>query len=239
LTTATNPTGIGTHLTVAASWSGGKDSCLACYKAMEMGYQIGCLLNFTSKKHQRSCFHGIPRGLMDLQASLIGIPLLQHEVSDMEFYEREFRQAASALKGQGIESIVFGDIYLEEQENWVERVCGDLGITAIEPLWQRPPETILEEFIHSGFKAVVTSAKAELFDRHFVGREVDSALLRELKERGICPCGEHGEFHTLVVDGPLFRGGGIEITDSQAVLIEGFWPHWSLDIQGWQVNSRS
>jgi uncharacterized protein (TIGR00290 family) len=208
---------------------------------MEMGYRIGCLLNFTSTRHRRSCFHGIPRELMDLQAGLIGIPLLQHEVGDMELYEREFRRAASALKGQDIEAIVFGDIYLEGQENWVERVCGDLGITAIEPLWQRSPEGIMEEFIRSGFKAVVTSAKAELFDRHFVGREVDGVLLRELKERGICPCGEGGEFHTLVVDGPLFRGGGIEITDSRAVLIEGFWPHWSLDIQGWRVreNSRS
>lgn len=225
----------GAGMAVAASWSGGKDGCLALHQAMQMGYAVKGLLNFVSPAQRRSCFHGIPNELMALQASLIGLPLLQHAVGDLATYECEFRRAAEILKERNIEGIVFGDIYLDGGENWVERVCADVGLEAIEPLWQREPAAIMEEFIGAGFRAVVVSAKADLFDRGLVGRMVDHELVREIAARGACPCGERGEFHTLVVDGPLFRGGAIEITESRAVLIEGFWPHWSLDILGWRI----
>jgi uncharacterized protein (TIGR00290 family) len=104
----------------------------------------------------------------------------------------------------------------------------------IEPLWQTPPEKIIEGFICLGFKAVVVSAKAELFGKDFIGREVDQPLLEELKKRNICPCGENGEFHTFVIGGPIFKKGEIEITKSRVILKEGFWPHWFLDIQDYR-----
>ncbi len=238
------------NLKVAASWSGGKDSCLACYKVMERGYEVKYLLNFISKKYQRCCFHGIQKELINLQANLIGIPLFQKAVSpDMKLYEKEFKEAVSHLKKKKVKGMVFGDVYLINQKNWVERVCKDLKIKAIEPLWQIPPEKIIEEFIYLGFKAVVVSAKAKLFDKDFIasrmldisgvppviGREVDYRLLKELKKRKICPCGENGEFHTFVVDGPIFKKGRIEITKSRKILKKGFWPHWFLDIQKWEV----
>ena len=214
------------------SWSGGKDSCLACYKSIQMGYQISFLLNLISKEYQRCCFHGIKKELIDLQAQLIGIPLFQKEVSDdMELYEKEFKEAVTYLKTRGAKGMVFGDIYLTEHKNWVERVCQELEIRPIEPLWQKAPEKVMEEFISSGFKAVVVSAKAELFSKDIIGRVVDRKLIQELKKRDICPCGENGEFHTFVIGGPIFKKGEIAITKSQVILKEGFWPHWFLDIQ--------
>ncbi len=130
--------------------------------------------------------------------------------------------------------MVFGDIYLDEHKEWVERVCRELKVQCIEPLWNMPPENVFEEFINAGFKAIVVSAKADLFDKDFVGRITDKTMLNELKSRKICPCGENGEFHTFVFDGPIFKKS-IRITKSQPVLKEGFWKHWFLDIQKWEI----
>lgn len=213
------------------SWSGGKDSCLACYKAMQSGYQIKYLLNFISRESRRGCFHGIESDLMKLQADLIGISLVQKETTaDMKKYEEEFKEAVLELKAQGMETMVFGDIFLLDHINWVERVCREIGITPVEPLWNKHPEDIVEEFINYGFKAVIVSCQAEKLGREFIGRYIDENLIGELKNRNVCPCGENGEFHTLVVDGPIFKSG-IKILESEPVLKEGFWKHWFLDIK--------
>jgi len=218
-------------MNVVSSWSGGKDSCLACYKAMKSGYRAGYLLNFISNQYKRCCFHGIEADLLNLQAELIGIPLIQKEVSpDMEKYETEFKEAVLDIKSKGIQGMIFGDIYLEEHKQWVERVCKDLDIVPIEPLWGNSPLEIVEEFIDLGFKAIVVSCKADIFGKDFIGKYLDKDILQELKMRNICPCGENGEFHTFVTDGPMFKRR-IEILESEPVLKEGFWKHWFLDIR--------
>lgn len=220
---------------IISSWSGGKDSCLACYKAINNGDQVKYLLNFISREYKRCCFHGLEAKLLNLQADLIGIPIFQKEVSaDMGEYETEFKQAVSDLKTRGAEGMVFGDIYLEEHRIWVDRVCKDLGIQPIEPLWGIPPEKVLEDFIDLQFKAIVVSCKADLFDKELIGRVLDKGLLKELRRKNICPCGENGEFHTFVIDGPIFKKR-IEITKSQPILKEGFWKHWFLDIQEYRI----
>ncbi|MDP2938857.1 MAG: diphthine--ammonia ligase [Candidatus Omnitrophota bacterium] len=216
---------------VISSWSGGKDSCLACYKAMQKGYQVKYLLNFISREYKRCCFHGIEGKLLKLQAELIGIPLVQREVTaDMQKYEEEFKQAVTELKTQGIRKMVFGDIYLLDHINWVERVCKELDIDPIEPLWNISPVAIIEEFVNLGFKAIIVSCQADKFDKDFVGKEVDKDLINELKSRNICPCGENGEFHTFVIDGPIFKRR-IKIVESEPVLKQGFWKYWFLDIK--------
>lgn len=216
---------------VVCSWSGGKDSCLACFKAMKNGYRVERLLTFVSKQYKRCCFHGIEMKLSKLQAESTGIPLIHKAAGrSMKSYERDFKQAVSALRQKGIKGMVFGDIYLDEHKAWVERVCGELDIVPIEPLWGMEPGAVAREFVDAGFKAIVVSCKADLFDRDFVGRLYDRKLIRELEKRGICPCGENGEFHTLVVDGPLF-GRRVEILESRPILKEGFWKHWFLDIR--------
>jgi len=212
-----------------SSWSSGKDSCLAYYKAVKEGYNIKYLLNFISKEHKRCCFHGIEAGLIKLQAELIGVPLVQKEVTaDMKEYEKEFKAAVSEI--EGAKSMVFGDIYLDEHKLWVERVCNDININPVEPLWNMPTAEILEEFINLGFKAIIVSCQADKFNSDFVGRVIDKKLLDELKSKNICPCGENGEFHTFVIDGPIFKKP-IKIIESNPVLKEGFWKYWFLDIK--------
>lgn len=219
------------NFTAISSWSGGKDSCLACYKAMKQGYRIKYLLNFVSRESKRGCFHGIEGNLLKFQADLIGIPLVQKEVSpDMKKYEEEFKAAVTELRGKDIDTMVFGDIYLLEHESWIKRVCNDLKINALEPLWKNSPGKIIEDFVNLGFEAIIVSCKADVMGREFLGRRVDKALAEELRKKDICPCGENGEFHTLVVDGPIFSRK-IEILESEPVLKQGFWKHWFLDIK--------
>jgi len=221
--------------TVISSWSGGKDSCLACYKAMRQGYQVKYLLNFISREYKRCCFHGTEGKLLQLQTDSIGIPLVQKEVSpDMNKYEEEFKLAVSELKPKGVKGMVFGDIYLDEHKDWVNRVCKDLDIQPVEPLWGLSPEEIVEDFINLGFKAIVVSCQAKIFGKDFIGRSVDKNFLKELKEKKICPCGENGEFHTLVTDGPIFKKK-IEVEDSQVVFKKGFWEYWFLDIKKYRL----
>lgn len=218
-----------------ASWSGGKDSCLACYKAMLKGYTIEYIVNFITKEYKRCCFHGLSSELLNVQADSIGIKLFQKEVSpDMMKYEDEFKAAVKELKKYGIKGMVFGDIYLDEHKEWVERVCRELEIEPVQPLWHIPAEKILEEFINLGFKAIVVSAKAELFESDFVGMEIDKKFLEFLKAKKLCPCGENGEFHTFVYDGPIFKNR-IQITSSEKVFKEGFWKYWFLDIKEFKV----
>ena len=218
-----------------ASWSGGKDSCLALYKAMNAGLDVRYLLNFISRETKRCCFHGIESPLLNLQTSLLEIPVTQRKVSpDMEKYEEEFKEAVSELMKKGAEKMVFGDVYLDEHRDWVQRVCNDLSIEPIEPLWGMPPVKVVEEFIDAGFEAIVVSCKADIMGEDFLGRRVDREFVELVQMKDICPCGENGEFHTFVVGGPMFNGK-IKITKSRNVLKEGFWKHWFMDIQEYEI----
>jgi len=204
-----------------ASWSGGKDSCFAGYKALAQGYKISHLVNFISQQYQRVSFHGTEKRLIQLQSQAIGIPVLQKETTP-DGYEAEFKEAVLALLPEGIKGMVFGDIYLDEHREWVERVCAELGIEAVEPLWGESTESVLSGFIEAGFEAIVVGAKAELIDQEWVGRGVDIDFMNYLKSKDIDLCGENGEYHTLVVNGPLFKRK-IEITKSRTIKRDGYW----------------
>jgi len=203
------------------SWSGGKDSCFACYMAMCCGYDVSYLLNFISKEYKRVSFHGTEAKLIQLQAEASGIRLFQKETT-RNGYEQEFKEAVQRLIPEGITGMIFGDIYLQEHKDWVERVCGELGIEAIEPLWRREPESVLLNFIDAGFEAIIVSAKSELFGKEWIGKKVDRELFKYVKENSIDICGENGEYHTFVVDGPMFRKK-VRIGDSKPILREGYW----------------
>ncbi len=207
-----------------SSWSGGKDSCFACYKAICEGYNISHLLNFISKEYKRVSFHGTEARLIQLQAEAIGIPLLQKETT-WNGYEQEFKDAVKSLIPDGVKGIVFGDIYLQEHKDWVERVCRELGIEAIEPLWGQDQERVLLEFIDAGFEATIVSAKSDLFDDKWMGRKVSREFLSHLKDNNNDLCGENGEYHTFVTDVPTFQNK-IKITKSKPIMRDD---HWFLD----------
>jgi len=203
------------------SWSGGKDSCFACYRAICKGYDISCLVNFISKEYKRVSFHGTEDRLIQLQAEALGISLLQKETTG-NGYEQEFKEAVRSLIPEGIKGMIFGDIYLQEHKDWVERVCGELGIEAVEPLWGEEPERILLDFIDAGFQAIIVSAKADLFGKEWIGRKIDRDFFKYVKENSVDICGENGEYHTLVVNGPVFKKK-IRITESKAITRDGYW----------------
>ncbi len=204
-----------------SSWSGGKDSCLACYRALNEGYEISHLVNFISQEFKRVSFHGTESRLIQMQSRAIDIPLFQKETTP-DGYEKEFKEAVRSLLPQGIEGMVFGDIYLDEHREWVERVCGELGIEAIEPLWGGSTENILTDFIDAGFEAIVVGAQARLIDQEWLGRRVDGDFMNYLKSKNIDLCGENGEYHTLVVNGPLFKRR-IEVTESRTIKRDNYW----------------
>jgi len=207
-----------------SSWSGGKDSCFACYLALSQGYKISHLANFISQEFNRVSFHGTEARLIQLQSQAIGIPLLQKQTT-WKGYEQEFKEGVRSLLPQGIKGMVFGDIYLQEHRDWVERVCGELGIEAILPLWNKDTEKIFIDFIDAGFEAIIVSVRDELIDKDWIGQRVDRKLLAYLKANNIDPCGENGEYHTLVVNGPLFKRK-IEIIESSTINRDN---HWLLD----------
>jgi len=143
-------------------------------------------------------------------------------------YEKEFKEGVRSVKG--IDSMIFGDIFLQEHLDWIVRVCNDIDVYPVEPLWGLNVNKIAEEFIELGFKTIIISAQAEKLSKEFVGRVFDKKLVEDLKKAEVCPCGENGEFHTLVLDGPLFKRP-INIIKTETILKKGFWDHWFLDIK--------
>ncbi len=209
-----------------ASWSGGKDSCLACYLAKKSGLHISHLVHFDRPEN----LHGVDPALIRLQAELTGIPLVQKRLASKDF-EREFRNTVDSLKKEGASGMVFGDIYLEPHKEWVDRTCGELGIEALEPLWGSWTGDIIRNFMNLGFETIVASGDQKLIDRKFIGRKMDDEFIDYLKSRNLDVCGESGEFHTFVTAGPLFKGR-IEITDSAVTSRDGFW---FLDVKKYTV----
>ncbi|MGQ9467590.1 MAG: diphthine--ammonia ligase [Anaerolineae bacterium] len=183
------------------SWSGGKDSALAAYRALRQGHPIAYLLNCVTEEGDRTRSHGLPAEVIGLQAQAMGIPLIQVQTS-WEEYEAHFKDAMQMLARMGIGGGVFGDMAIDEHREWVERVCAEVGLRPLLPLWGDDPEALLEEFWQAGFQAVVVATR---LGPEFLGRWLDRALVTEMVARGAHPCGEEGEYHTLVTAGPLFR----------------------------------
>jgi diphthine-ammonia ligase len=218
-----------------ASWSGGKDSTLAVARALEKGVKVTGIANFISDDYKRVRFHGTRAELIGHQAELAGFRLYQSETSATG-YEDDFKAAVRERVAEGYAGMVFGDIYLDEHRQWVERVCAEVGIEPLEPLWGEPTVKLITEFVERGFKAVIVSGMKEHLDRRWIGRTVDMEFIEYMKGRpGADPCGERGEFHTFVTGGPIFRGN-IEITDSEVVERGDFW---MLDIKDYEVNKLS
>jgi uncharacterized protein (TIGR00290 family) len=166
---------------------------------------------------KRSCSHGISATVIKRQAEALGISIVQHPTTG-DTYEAVFIKTLKDFRQEGIEAGVFGDIDFSPHREWIEKVCTAAGITPHLPLWQENQVKLMEEFIDVGFKAIVVAVKAELLGKEALGRTVDRQFLAYLAEldKGITPCGEAGEFHTLVIDGPLFQKR-LEIIETEKV----------------------
>lgn len=209
------------------SWSGGKDCCLACFKAMNDGLDVRFLLNMATEDGMRSRSHGLSKEVLEMQAQAIDLPLIQRMTS-WNNYEQEFSKVLLELKEQGVTDGIFGDIDLDEHRLWVERVCQEYGITPHLPLWAQDQSALLREFIDSGFKALIVAVDASVMGEEWLGRVVDANLVVDLEKAGnITPCGEAGEYHTLVIGGPLFKKD-LEVSKAERIMRDN---HWFLDIK--------
>lgn len=203
-------------------WSGGKESVFSLYKAEKSGIRIGYLLNMISEDGKHSRSHGLNPELLKRQAMKLQIPILQQETT-WEGYEREFKKAIHELKGKGIDAGIFGDIDLQEHRDWIERVCGEAEIKPILPLWGMDRGELLLEFIDAGFKALLVAVGSKFLGEQWLGRRIDKKFLSDLGKMGhIDLCGENGEYHTFVYDGPIFRSP-IEFTEGKKILKDKYW----------------
>jgi diphthine-ammonia ligase len=191
---------------VAALWSGGKESCLACYKAMTGGFEVTFIVTFLSET-PIVCH---PLSLIQLQSKALRLPHIKVKVK--EPYFQEYRKAISRfIKENGIEGIVTGDISVVDSfhGNWIDDVCKGLRVKVIKPLWGLDRYHILNNLVSQGFKAVFTCVRQPWFDEEWLGRELNRDCLRKLKaleeKYGLDLCGERGEYHTMIVDAAIFK----------------------------------
>lgn len=222
---------------VFTSWSGGKDSCLACYRAIASGLKVRYLANTVTEDGKRSRSHGLSARVIQVQSQAVGIPLVQRRTT-WDNYEVEFKSMLRIFKQEGVNGGVFGDIDFEEHRQWVERVCQEVDIVPHLPLWEESQGKILRDFIDLGFEAIVVATKADLLGEEWLGQRVDLDFIRhldKLKEtKDITLCGEAGEYHTLVIDGPLFKKR-MEILKTRKVFRD---TRWFLDILGTELRTK-
>jgi uncharacterized protein (TIGR00290 family) len=185
------------------SWSGGKDSCLALHRALRAGLDVRTLVTMLDESGDRSRSHAIAPEVLRDQASALGRALVLARASWAD-YERVLVGTLRELRAVGHDAAIFGDIDLAPHREWEERVAAAAAMTAHLPLWGEPRRALVDEFLDAGFRAVVVCVNGGWLDRTFAGREFDRSFLADLPAN-VDPCGENGEFHTFVYDGPLFE----------------------------------
>lgn len=185
------------------SWSGGKDSYLSLLKARKAGLKVEALLTFVHKEGA-SMSHGFPLRLMEKQALLIGLPLYAESVT-WEEYEDGFFRKAKELKEKGFSGGIFGDINIVGHRQWVEESCRCAGLKSYLPLWGMQEEEVLGELLDREAELLVVALRADMVDSGWLGKTINKEFVEHLRTINVSPCGENGEYHTLVLNGPLFK----------------------------------
>jgi uncharacterized protein (TIGR00290 family) len=193
------------HMTTLAfvSWSGGKDSALALHRARASGLEVRAVLTMLEETGQRSRSHGVPLAVMQAQANAMGIDLVTASASWAD-YESVFIATAKSLAARGFTHGVFGDIDLQAHRDWEEKVCAAAGVSTVLPLWNNARSDVAEAVLDLGFRAKIVCVNGRYLDESFCGCEYDQAFVDSLPEH-VDLCGENGEFHSFVYDGPIFE----------------------------------
>ena len=213
---------------VFVSWSGGKDSCLAAYLAMKEGLDVRYLANTVDEDGLHSRSHGLSAEVLKLQAQSLGIPLVQQRTG-AGTYEADFKTLLRNMRAEGIRGGVYGDIDFVPHLEWMERVSRECDIVPHFPLRDISQDKIMSDFVELGFEAVVVATQPDKLGKEWLGRKVNWDFIKGLAalDKGITPCGEAGEYHTLVIDGLLFKKR-LEIVKADKVLRGD---HWFLEIK--------
>jgi len=206
---------------LVCSWSGGKDSCYALLQAIAQGAVPKVLLNVMNESGKISRSHGIPPAILQAQARAAGLPI-EMIPSSWADYEKNFIQALQQLAKQyELTHAVFGDIDLQAHRDWEEKVCRAASLTALLPLWQQDRKTLVTQMLDAGIRTMIVSCN-ETMGPSFLGRIIDNDCISDLEKLGVDVCGENGEFHTLVLNCPLFANA-VNVGISSQLQHENYW----------------
>jgi uncharacterized protein (TIGR00290 family) len=211
---------------VVMSWSGGKDSALALHEIRtDPRYEVVALMTSVSEEFRRVSHHGVREELLEAQAEAIGVPLTKVYLPSgnatpctNEVYERIMDQVMADFRVRGVYAVGFGDLFLEDLRAWRENNLARVGMTGVFPIWKRDTRQLSRQLIAQGFKAILSCVEGKV-GAGFAGRAFDERLLQDLPE-GIDPCGEYGEFHSFVHDGPCF-GRPVPVKVGETVIRDG------------------
>ena len=203
------------------SWSGGKDSCLAMHRAMQAGARVEVLVNMMVENGERSRSHGLRSEAIQEQARALGLRR-EGTATSWKAYEEDFCAILTKLKNEGFDAVIFGDIDLQEHLDWEQMVCDRTGLILAQPLWLGKRMSLMQEFIKAGFETRIVAVRADLLEPEYLGKVLSIELAQQFEKQGIDACGENGEFHTVVTNGPCFQYP-LEITSGDHVLKNGYW----------------
>jgi uncharacterized protein (TIGR00290 family) len=204
----------------AISWSGGKDSYLALHR-VHASFDVVAMVTMFSEDGARSRSHGLRPELVEAQADRLSVRLFSGRGS-WDTYEAGFRAALASAKALGISHVIFGDIMYDSNLEFPHRVCAAEGLAPVEPLFGESTTGLYREFVATGADARIVTVKDGVLDLSWLGRRLTSSLLHELQAAGVDPCGEHGEYHTIVLDAPLFTDP-VDVVFGDSVLRSSCW----------------
>jgi uncharacterized protein (TIGR00290 family) len=209
---------------ILLSWSGGKDSCMALYEIQKSNGYETALLTTVTEDYDRISMHGVRRTLLEKQAESLGLRLIKIYISKkstQEEYELRMKEVLTNHQKEGVSSVAFGDIFLEDLRKYREENLYRIGMKGIFPIWRKNTSELIRRFIGLGFKAVVTSVDPKALDPSFAGMVIDDDFLSQLPVQ-VDPCGENGEFHSFVFDGPIFEKE-VKFSSGEVVLRDSFY----------------
>ncbi|HTF22749.1 MAG TPA: diphthine--ammonia ligase [Candidatus Limnocylindria bacterium] len=205
-------------------WSGGKDSAMALHTLLQQKhFEVVALLTTVTEGYDRIAMHGVRRELLERQARSVGLPLQEVRIPPQcvnPVYEARMEEALHLFYDQGVRTVAFGDIFLEDLRAYREKNLARIGMAALFPLWQRDTRELIRFFHQQRFRAVAACIDTKVLDPSFAGRELDESFFRDLPPQAD-PCGENGEFHTFVFDGPIFQSP-IPVRAGDVVNRDGF-----------------
>jgi uncharacterized protein (TIGR00290 family) len=206
-------------------WSGGKDSAMALHVLRQQSdLRVAALLTTVTEGYERISMHGVRRALLVRQAEAIGLPLQEVRIPPQcvnPVYEARMQEALLSQKTASVRQVAFGDIFLQDLREYRERNLAQVGMTAVFPIWRRDTRELARDFCEKGFRAIAVCIDVKKLGREFAGRELDESFFSDLPA-GVDPCGENGEFHTFVYDGPIFSSA-IGVARGEIVERDGFY----------------
>jgi uncharacterized protein (TIGR00290 family) len=205
-------------------WSGGKDSAMALHSLLQRSdIHVVALLTTVTEGYERISMHGVRRELLDRQVQSIGLPLHEVRIPPQcvnPIYEARMEEALRVHLENGVQTVAFGDIFLEDLRAYREKNLARMGMTALFPIWKRDTCELIRSFHANRFRAIAVCVDSKVLDPSFAGRELDESFFRDLPPEADC-CGENGEFHTFVFDGPIFHSP-LHVRTGEIVNRDGF-----------------